>query len=184
MTILESSRCLSSAGGWATRSPASAASASVSSSNITNTARPPGPCERTQLVTSGWREQVVADVLDRLELAARCRSAGHEHVRVAAVERVEVGDVVEVAHPAVDPEQVERGRRDEVDRRLVGAEELPQAETPRSLAGVVTGASFPLIRYQRATPDNVNRAKHQVLDLSLRMRRRARRCRRWPADCR
>ena len=54
-------------------------------------------------------QQVIADVLDRLEL--RCPAVGgHEDVGMAALERVEVGDVVEVADPAVDPQQVERRR--------------------------------------------------------------------------
>ena len=72
--------------------------------------------------TSLWSEEVVADVLHRLELAVR-QLLRHEHARVGALERVEVVDVEEVAQPAIDAEQVERGRRDEVDRRLVGAEE-------------------------------------------------------------
>ena len=74
-------------------------------------------------------EQVVADVLHRLELAIR-PLLGDEHARVVALERVEVVDVEEVAQPAVDAEQVERGRRDEVDRRLVGAEERADLGDP------------------------------------------------------
>jgi hypothetical protein len=54
-------------------------------------------------------EQVVADVLHRLELAV-WPLLRHEHARVAALERVEVVDVEEPAQPAVDTEQVERGR--------------------------------------------------------------------------
>ena len=50
---------------------------------------------------------------------------GREHPRVRAVPGVVVGDVGEVADPPVEPEQVERGRADEVDRDVVGAEEVP-----------------------------------------------------------
>ena len=67
-------------------------------------------------------EQVVADLLDRLE-GARRALAGHDHVRVVAVERVVVVEVPEVPHPAVHAEQVERRGRDEVDGRRVRAEE-------------------------------------------------------------
>ena len=49
--------------------------------------------------------------------------ARHEHVRVVAVERVVVVEVPKGRDPAVDPEQVERGRRDEVDRCRRGPEE-------------------------------------------------------------
>jgi hypothetical protein len=73
----------------------------------------------------GVLEQVVADVLDGLELRRR-PVLRHEHVGVAALERIEVGHVVKVPHPAVDAEQVERGGGDEVDGSLVGPEELPQ----------------------------------------------------------
>ena len=81
-------------------------------------------------------EQVVADVLDRAELRVR-GPRRDEHARMAAVERVEVVDVVEPPHPAIDPEQVERDRRDEVDRRLVGAEEAAQLRDPAQRRRVV-----------------------------------------------
>ena len=67
-------------------------------------------------------QQVVADLLDRAELA-RPLLAGHEDVRMGSVERVVVVQELEVAHPPVDPEQVERRRRDEVDGLLVRPEE-------------------------------------------------------------
>ena len=50
------------------------------------------------------------------------------------VERVVVVHEPEVANPAVDPEQVERGRRDEVDRRLVRAEEAADRRRRREAA--------------------------------------------------
>ena len=66
-------------------------------------------------------EQVVADLLDRLE-ASRRPHPRHEHVRMRAVEAVVVVQVAEARHPAVDAEQVERRRRDEVDGRSTGSE--------------------------------------------------------------
>jgi hypothetical protein len=69
-------------------------------------------------------EEVVADVLHRLELAVR-PLVRDEDARMAALERVEVGDVEEAPQPAVDAEQVERGRRDEVHRGLVRPEVRP-----------------------------------------------------------
>ena len=70
----------------------------------------------------GVAQQVVVDLLAGLELHVRLVLRG-EHPRVLAVPGVVVDDVLEVAHPAVDAEQVERGRADEVDRLLVGPEE-------------------------------------------------------------
>src|SRR5438093_13649336 len=53
-----------------------------------------------------------------------------------AVERVEVVEESEVPDPPVDPEQVEGRRRDEIDRRLVRSEEVPDrgdaGERPRA----------------------------------------------------
>src|SRR5271165_188465 len=48
---------------------------------------------------------------------------GHEHARMCALERVKVRQVEEVPYPVVDAEQVERGRRDEVQRYGVGVKE-------------------------------------------------------------
>ena len=67
-------------------------------------------------------EQVVADVLHRLELA-RTGLGRREAARMVAVEAVEVGDVLEIADPLVDAQKVVGRRRDEIDRGLVGAEE-------------------------------------------------------------
>jgi hypothetical protein len=53
VTIFESRRWRSPAEGSATSSPAFAAAASVSASNITNTALPPGPRRATSALTSG-----------------------------------------------------------------------------------------------------------------------------------
>ena len=91
------------------RAPARCASSSVSSSNIRNATLPPGPRRPHVVDDLLVPEQVVADLLDRLELA-RLLLVRHEHVRMPAVERVVVVDELEVAHPAIDPEQVERGR--------------------------------------------------------------------------
>ena len=68
-------------------------------------------------------QQVVADLLDRRERPRRLLLR-HEHVRVPPVEGVVVVDELEVAHPAVDAQQVERRRAHEVDGRLVRAEEV------------------------------------------------------------
>jgi hypothetical protein len=67
-------------------------------------------------------QQVVVDLLTGVELDVR-PVHGREHPGVGAVPRVVVDDVVEVPHPPVDAEQVERGRADEVDRLRVRAEE-------------------------------------------------------------
>ena len=87
--------------------------------------QPARPVRADQAADLRVAEQVVADVLDRLELG-RTPVGRHEDIRMPAVERVVVADVAEAAHPPVDAEQVERCRRDEVDRALVGAEELAQ----------------------------------------------------------
>ena len=60
-------------------------------------------------------EQVRVDRLERREVV-RLLAVRNEHVRVVAVEGVEVGDVLERADPLVDAEDVVGGRRDEVDR--------------------------------------------------------------------
>ena len=67
-------------------------------------------------------EQVVADILHRLELA-RARLGRGDAARMLAVEAVEVGDVLEIADPLVEAQQVVGRGGDEIDRRLVGAEE-------------------------------------------------------------
>jgi hypothetical protein len=88
-------------------------------------------------------EQVVADVLHRLELVVLARRR-NEHARVVALERVEVVDVEEVPQPAIDAEQVERGRRDEVDRRLVRAEERADLGDPAQRRGRLGHGLSPL----------------------------------------
>ena len=72
----------------------------------------------------GIDEQPVVDLLARLEFDVGLVLGG-EHSRMSAVPAVVVGDVGEVPDPAVEPQQIERGRADEVDRHLVGAEEVP-----------------------------------------------------------
>ena len=84
---------------------------------------PAWPARAHQAADFRMPQQVVADLFDRLELR-RTPIGRDEDVRVAALEGVVVAYVPEVAYPAVDAEQVERGRRDEVDRPLVGAEVL------------------------------------------------------------
>ena len=54
VTIFESIRCRSAAGGCAMVSPASAASCSLSSSNMTKTARPSLPCLPNHSTVSAW----------------------------------------------------------------------------------------------------------------------------------
>ena len=117
-----------------TSRPALAASASVSASNMTNAAFPPGPPRRHPGEDLAIAQEVVADVLDRRELAVLA-VGGHDDAGMAALERVEERDVEQVAHPAVDPQEVERGGRDEVDRRLVGPEELPDLGDPAQRGG-------------------------------------------------
>jgi hypothetical protein len=65
-------------------------------------ARPAGADELKRL---GVVQQVVADVLDRGELAP-LTPARNEHAGVAALERVEVSQVEQVAHPPVDPSRL------------------------------------------------------------------------------
>ncbi len=97
-----------------------------------------GPAVGPVRVPPGWRrssrvdevadllvaDEVVHDLLDRLE-GARLPLLRDDDVRMAAIEAVVVVDVPEVPDPAVDAQQVERGRTDEVDRRLVRPEERP-----------------------------------------------------------
>ena len=131
-------------------------------------------------------EEVVADVLHRLELAVRALPR-HEDARVVALERVEVVDVEEVAQPAIDAEQVERRRRDEVDRRLVGAEERadlgdaaqrrgglrPRSSPPRppSTSGAA-GRCRSASRARRARPPAPSRRRSPRRSGSPRRRRR------------
>ena len=87
-------------------------------------------------------EQVVVDVLDALELGMRVL-VGHHDVRMAAVVTVDVGDVLEVTHPFVDPQQVEVGGADEIDRRLVAVEETPDlGDVLELLAALARGTGF------------------------------------------
>ena len=126
-------------------------------------------------------QQVVADLLDRLE-RARGLLLRHEHVRMPAVERVVVVHEPEVAHPPVDAEQVERGggrrsrrasrscgrscgspgsrragsspcrRRAAVDRRAVG-----RRRPGVGVAGAADAVAFRRT-YQRATTISTTRA--------------------------
>ncbi len=82
-----------------------------------------------EVVELGVGQQVVVHLLHRGEVVV-APALRDEHPRVRAAERVVVVDVGEVADPAVDAEQVERGRRDEVDRRLVAPEERPDRRHP------------------------------------------------------
>ena len=108
-------------------------------------ARPLGADEVADLLVA---EQVGVDLLDRLEFAPG-PFVRHERAGMAALEAVVVADEVEVAHPAVEPEEVERGRADEVDRCLVRPQERPDLGDPveaRALRGVTTTAGLRRIR--------------------------------------
>ncbi len=70
----------------------------------------------------GIPQEVVVDLLAALELDERLVLRG-EDPRVGAVPGVVVDEVAEVTDPAVDAEQVERGRSHEEDRASVGPEE-------------------------------------------------------------
>ena len=99
--------------------------------------------------TSGLVQQPVVDLLAALELLVRLVGRG-EHPRMGAVPRVVVGDVGEVAHPAVQAEQVERGRAEEEDRHVVGAEEVPHLgdvlqPAPRLPGAEAKAASVPTL---------------------------------------
>ncbi len=67
-------------------------------------------------------EQIVIDVLDRVELRMGLL-ARHEHVGMAPVVAVNVADEFEIPDPFVYAEQVEVGGAHEVDGRLVAMEE-------------------------------------------------------------
>src|SRR5271165_5637186 len=81
-----------------------------------------GPSARDELECLGIAQEVVAHISHRIEINA-VPPAGHEHARVVGFERVKVRQVEEVSYPAVDSQQVERGRRDEVQRYRVGMKE-------------------------------------------------------------
>ena len=65
---------------------------------------------------------------------------------MAAIPRVQVGDIPEIADPAVDTEQIERSRTKEVDRCGVRAEETANlgdaVEVPGMIAGMPCGESL------------------------------------------
>ena len=94
-----------------------------------------------------------------------------------SVERVVVVDEPEVAHPAVDPEQVERRRADEVDGRLVRAEEVagspgcpPAARDDRACGARATA---PSVRPRRRASGCARGARRPVgvVGLAARTRR-------------
>jgi hypothetical protein len=68
-----------------------------------------GTLLRDELECLGITQQVVADIPHAIELDA-VAPPGHEHARMRAFEGVEIVQVEEVSYPAVDAEQVERGR--------------------------------------------------------------------------
>ena len=75
VTSLESSRARNCAGGWMTSRPALAASASVSASNITNAAFPPGPRAAIHARISGSRRRWLQT--SSIDMNSRCvRSVG------------------------------------------------------------------------------------------------------------
>src|SRR5271166_5754040 len=81
-----------------------------------------GPSARDELQCLGIAQEMVAHIPNGPETAA-VAPPGHEHARLFALERVKVRQVEEVPYPVVDAEQVERGRRDEVQRYGVGVKE-------------------------------------------------------------
>ena len=81
-----------------------------------------GPSSRDELECLGITQEVVAHISHGVEINA-VPPPGHEHARMCALKRVKVRQVEKVSHPAVDAEQVERGRRDEVQRHSVGVKE-------------------------------------------------------------
>ena len=99
----------------------------------THSPRPAAVDEGTHL---GVLEKPVVDVLATLELDVGLVLRG-EDPRMGTVPRVVIGDVGEVAHPPVDAQQVERRRAREVDRHVVGAEEVTQLRhvSQRPVAG-------------------------------------------------
>ena len=88
----------------------------------------------------GIGEKVIAHVPHRPEIDT-VAPPGHEHARMHALERVEVREVIEVPHPAVNSQQVERGRRDEIQRRGVGVEERAQVREAREARGTAARAA-------------------------------------------
>lgn len=75
-----------------------------------------------ELECLGITQQVVAHIPHAVEIPA-VAPPGHEHARMFALERVVVGQVEEVSDPAIDAQQVERRRRDEVQRHGVVVKE-------------------------------------------------------------
>jgi hypothetical protein len=74
-------------------------------------------------------EQVVVDVLDRLERLV-WRVVWDQHVRVPGIEAVDVVDAGEPVHPLVHAEDVEVRRADEVDRLFVPDEVIANVGQP------------------------------------------------------
>jgi len=104
-----------------TLSPAWRARTSVCSSSITKQALP-GASSRDELKCLRITQQVVAHVPHAIELDA-VAPPGHEHARMCASKGVKVVQVEQVPYPPVDAEQVERGRRDEIQRHSVRVKE-------------------------------------------------------------
>ena len=105
VTILESMCVRSFAGGSAISSPSSLTSSSLVSSNMIKQRLALAAARVDQIGGVLVAEQVVADILHRLELA-RTGLGRREAARMVAVEAVEVGDVLEIADPLVDAEKV------------------------------------------------------------------------------
>jgi hypothetical protein len=68
-----------------------------------------GPSSRNEFEGLGIAQEVVAHITHAVEINA-VPPPGHEHARMCAFKRVKVVQVEEVSNPAVDAEQIERGR--------------------------------------------------------------------------
>lgn len=69
-------------------------------------------------------QQIVIDVLYTLELPMR-RLVGNEDTGVATIKTINIVDVAKVPHPFAYTQQVEAGRADKINGRLVAMEETP-----------------------------------------------------------
>ena len=70
----------------------------------------------------GITQQVIVDLFGTGEFYIRFATWG-ENARMRGFPRIVIDDVLESAHPPVDPEQIERRRTDEEYRLFVGPEE-------------------------------------------------------------
>ena len=122
MTVLEPRRWRSSTGGCMTSRPACRAKRLRLCVQHHKAGLATGTPAGDELKCLGITQEVVAHIAHGLKIDA-VAPPGDEHARMYALERVKVRQVEEVSYPAVDAQQVERGRRDEVQRYGVGVKE-------------------------------------------------------------